>query len=147
MTSDPLEDEAKVQKAFAAYTAHKFPSIAAAARHFHAKYDRVKNRVNGLPAQPGLPAYNLLLTLYEEKGLLIWLHCRDALGTCATVQELKWEYNYILKLRHTGPEKPPLYGSHWANRFLKRHPKFSLHTENPKELERQAAEDLIALSR
>ena len=147
MTSDPLEDEAKVQKAFAAYMAHKFPSIAAAARHFYAKYDRVKNRVNGLPAQPGLPAHNLLLTPHEEKGLLIWLHRRDALGTRATVQELEWECNCILKSRHTGPEEPPLCGSHWANRFLKRHPEFSLCTENPKELERQAAEDPIALSR
>ena len=71
MTSDPLKHEAKVQKAFAAYPAHKFSSIAAAVRHFHAKYDRVKNRVNGLPAQPKLPAHNLLLTLHEEKGLLI----------------------------------------------------------------------------
>ena len=71
MTSNPLEDEAKVQKAFAAYIAHKFPSIAAAVCHFHAKYNRVKNRVNGLPIQPGLPTYNLLLTLYKEKGLLI----------------------------------------------------------------------------
>ncbi|XTI95585.1 hypothetical protein V2W45_1324565 [Cenococcum geophilum] len=68
MTSDPLEDDAKVQKAFAAYTAHEFPS---AARHFHAKYNRVKNRVNGLPTQPGLPAYNLLLTPHKEKALLI----------------------------------------------------------------------------
>ena len=50
MTSDPLEDEARVQKAFAAYTANEFPSIATAARYFCTKYDRVKNRVNGLPA-------------------------------------------------------------------------------------------------
>jgi len=72
MTSDPLEDEVKVQKAFAAYTAYKFPSIAAAAAAlFYAKYNRVKNRVNRLPVQPRLLAYNLLLTLYEEKGLLI----------------------------------------------------------------------------
>jgi hypothetical protein len=71
MTSDSLEDEAKVQKAFATYTAHKFSSIAAAARHFHTKYDRVKNRVNRLPTQPRLPAHNLLLTPHEEKGLLI----------------------------------------------------------------------------
>ena len=71
MTSDSLEDEAKVQKAFAAYTAHKFSSIAAAARHFHAKYNRVKNRANRLPAQPRLLAYNLLLTPHKEKGLLI----------------------------------------------------------------------------
>ena len=49
MTSDPLEDKAKVQKAFAAYTANEFPSIAATVRHFYAKYDRIKNRVNGLP--------------------------------------------------------------------------------------------------
>jgi hypothetical protein len=147
MTSDPLEDEAKVQKAFAAYTANEFPSIAAAARHFCAKYDRVKNRVNGLPAQPGLPAHNLLLTPHEEKGLLIWLHRRDALGTRATVQELEWECNCILRSRHTGLKEPPLYGSYWTNRFLKRHPKFSLRTKNPKKLERQAVEDLIALSR
>jgi len=71
MTSDSLENEAKVQKAFFAYIANKFPSIAAATRHFYTKYNRVKNRVNGLPAQPGLPAYNLLLTPHEEKGLLI----------------------------------------------------------------------------
>jgi hypothetical protein len=81
MTSDPLKDKAKVQKAFATYTAHKFPSIAATARHFYAKYNRIKNRVNGLPVQPGLPAYNLLLTLYKEKGLLIWLYRRNALRT------------------------------------------------------------------
>jgi hypothetical protein len=68
MTSNPLEDEAKVQKAFAAYTANEFPSIAAAARYFCAKYDRVKNRVNGLPAQPGLPAYNLLLTPIRRRA-------------------------------------------------------------------------------
>ena len=147
MTSNSLKDEAKVQKAFAAYTAHKFSSIAAAARYFNAKYNRVKNRVNGLPAQPGLPAYNLLLTLHEENGLLIWLHRRDALGTRATVQELKWECNCILKSRYTGLEELLLYGSYWTNRFLKRHPEFSLYTENPKELERQAAEDPIALSR
>ena len=71
MTSDPLKDEARVQKAFAAYTANEFPSIAATARHFYAKYDRVKNRVNRLPTQPRLPAHNLLLTLHKEKGLLI----------------------------------------------------------------------------
>jgi len=50
-------------------------------------------------------------------------------------------------LRHTGLEEPPLCSSYWTNRFLKRHPKFSLRTKNPKELERQAVEDLIALSR
>ena len=71
MTSDPLEDKAKVQKAFAAYTAHKFSSIATTARHFYAKYDCVKNRVNRLPVQPRLLAYNLLLTPHKEEGLLI----------------------------------------------------------------------------
>ena len=71
MSSDPLEDKAKVQKAFAAYTAHKFPSFAAAVCHFYAKYNCVKNCVNRLPAQPRLPAYNLLFTPHEEKGLLI----------------------------------------------------------------------------
>ena len=71
MTSDPLEDKAKVQKAFAAYTANKFPSIAATMRHFCAKYNCVKNHINGLPAQPKLLVYNLLLTPHKEKGLLI----------------------------------------------------------------------------
>jgi|ERR1700722_11005050 len=147
MTSNSLKDEAKVQKAFAAYIAHKFSSITAAACHFNAKYNHIKNRVNRLPVQPRLPAYNLLLTPHKEKGLLIWLHRHNALRTCATVQELEWECNYILKSRHTSLEEPPLYSSHWTNRFLKRHPKFSLRTKNFKKLERQAAEDLIALSR
>ena len=85
MTSNPLKDEAKVQKAFAAYTANKFPSIAAATRHFCTKYDHIKDRVNRLPVQPRLLAYNLLLTPHEEKGRLIWLYCYDVLRTRATV--------------------------------------------------------------
>ena len=92
--------------------AHKFPSIAAAARYFYTKYDRVKNRVNRLPAQPRLLAYNLLPTPYKEKGLLIWLHRHNVLRTRATVQELKWECNYILKSRYTSLEELPLYSSH-----------------------------------
>jgi len=71
MTSNPLENKAKIQKAFAAYTANKFPFIAAAAHHFYAKYNHVKNHINRLPVQPGLLTYNLLLTPHEEKGLLI----------------------------------------------------------------------------
>ena len=114
-------------------------------RHFYAKYNCVKNRINRLPVQPELPVYNLLLTPYEDKGLLIWLYCHDVLKTRATVQELKWECNCILKLRYTGLKEPPLYSSYWTNRFLKYYPKFSLYTKNPKELKRQAAEDLIVL--
>ena len=71
MTSDPLKNEAKVQKAFTTYTAHKFSSIATTVRHFSAKYNCVKNRVNRLPVQPRLLAHNLLLTPHKEEGLLI----------------------------------------------------------------------------
>jgi len=50
-------------------------------------------------------------------------------------------------LRYTGLKEPPLYSSHWTNRFLKRHPKFSLYTKIFKKLKRQAVKNLIALSR
>jgi hypothetical protein len=46
MTSDLINDEAKVQKAVAAYTAGEFTSMAKAARFFNAKYDYVKNCIN-----------------------------------------------------------------------------------------------------
>jgi hypothetical protein len=49
MTSDSIIKEVKVQKAVAAYTTGEFTSMAKAARFFNAKYDRVKNRVNGRP--------------------------------------------------------------------------------------------------
>ena len=147
MTSDSINEEVKVQKAIVAYTAGEFTSMAKAARFFNAKYDRVKNRINGRPPQAGQSAYNLLLSGPEEEGLIIWLRRRDALGTRATVQELEWECNCILAARHLGPLEPPTCGDYWTNRFLKRHLEFSLCTKNPKELERQAAEDLIALSR
>jgi len=47
MTSIYTEEESLVQQASAAYTANKFTTIAAAARHFGTHYDRVKNCVNG----------------------------------------------------------------------------------------------------
>ena len=47
MTSIYVKKESLVQQAFAAYTANKFTTIAAAACHFGAHYDRVKNCVNG----------------------------------------------------------------------------------------------------
>ena len=62
MTSDSINKEAKVQKAVAAYTTGEFTSMAKVARFFNAKYDRVKNRVNGHPPQAGQPAHNLLLS-------------------------------------------------------------------------------------
>lgn len=65
--------------------------------------------------------------------------------TYITVQELKQECNYILKLYYTSPEKLLLCSSYWINRFLKYYPKFSLYTKNFKELKRQAVENLIAL--
>ena len=68
------------------------------------------------------------------------------LKTRTTIQELKWECNCILISHHTNPGDPPLCGDHWITRFLQQYPKFSLHTKNPKELEKQAAEDPIALA-
>jgi hypothetical protein len=42
-------EEALVQQAVAAFYNHEFPSIQKAAKHSAALYDRVKNRVAGLP--------------------------------------------------------------------------------------------------
>jgi hypothetical protein len=146
MTSIYAEEESLVQQASAAYTANEFTTIAAAARHFGTRYDCVKNRINGCVSYSNRQPTNLLLSTVEEEGFLIWLQHWDVLGTHATIQELEWECNCILASRHTGSGDPPLCGDHWTTRFLQRHPEFSLRTENPKELERQAAEDPIALA-
>ena len=71
MTSNSINEEVKIQKAVAAYTVGEFTSIAKAARFFNAKYDRVKNRINGRPPQTRQPAYNLLLSGPKEEGLVI----------------------------------------------------------------------------
>jgi hypothetical protein len=49
MTSDSINEEVKVQKAIAAYTAGEFTFIAKAARFFNAKYNCIKNYINGRP--------------------------------------------------------------------------------------------------
>jgi hypothetical protein len=46
MTSTYAEEESLVQQASAAYTANEFATIAAAARHFGTRYNRVKNHIN-----------------------------------------------------------------------------------------------------
>lgn len=146
MTSTYAEEESLVQQASTAYTANEFAAIAAATRHFGAHYERVKNRVNGRVSRTNRQQTDLILSTVEEEGLLIWLRRRDVLGTRATIQELEWECNCILASRHVGLGDPPLCDDHWTTRFLRRHPEFSLRTENPKELERRAAEDPITLT-
>jgi len=47
MTSTYAEQESLVQQAFTAYTANEFTITTAAARHFGAHYNRIKNYVNG----------------------------------------------------------------------------------------------------
>ena len=71
MTSTYAEEESLVQQASAAYTANEFATIAAAARHFGAHYDRAKNRVNGRVSRTNRQPTNLLLSTVEEEGLLI----------------------------------------------------------------------------
>ena len=71
MTSMYAKEESLVQQASAAYTANEFATIAAAARHFGAHYDRVKNRVNGRISRTNRQLTNLLLSTVEEEGLLI----------------------------------------------------------------------------
>ena len=73
MTSTYTEEESLVQQASAADTANKFATIAAAARHFGAHYDRVKNRINRRVSRTNRQLTNLLLSTVEEEGLLIWL--------------------------------------------------------------------------
>jgi hypothetical protein len=49
MTSDSINEEAKVQKAIAAYTTGEFTFMAKAVRFFNAKYNCVKNCINKYP--------------------------------------------------------------------------------------------------
>jgi hypothetical protein len=92
------------------------------------------------------PLANMLLTYNKEQGLILWLHHQDALKVRAIRLELQYEVDCILADRHTGPGFLRTYSEHWVRRFLKRHNVFKLHSENPKEIERQAAEDPDALA-
>jgi hypothetical protein len=55
---------------------------------------------------------------------------------------LENECNYLLRRRHLNPTtSPPQCGDHWATRFLKAHPEYTVRLEVPRELDRQAAEN------
>lgn len=55
---------------------------------------------------------------------------------------LAFECNKILARRHSNPAiPPPQCGEHWPYRFIDRYPEFQLRSQNPKEQEREAAED------
>ena len=73
MTSTYAKEESLVQQASAAYTANEFATIATAACHFGAHYNRIKNHVNGRILCTNQQPTNLLLFTIEEEGLLIWL--------------------------------------------------------------------------
>ncbi|RDI84530.1 hypothetical protein Vi05172_g5413 [Venturia inaequalis] len=64
--------ELRVIQAADGFCRGDFPSKAAAARHFNAPYDRVKNRIAGRDSRNNRPGAGKLLTEEEEKGLTIW---------------------------------------------------------------------------
>ena len=74
-----------------------------AAYFFNAKYNCVKNCINRYPLQAKQSAHNLLLFRPKEEGFIIQLQHKDILKTRATIQELKWECNYILTAYYFSP--------------------------------------------
>jgi Tc5 transposase DNA-binding domain len=119
-------------------------NVAAKAREIGVHKDRLYRRLKGVGPRTTRKPINSKLSVVQEASLMRYILCLDDIGQAVRYDWISHVANAILAEDHTDDDLPPSVGSHWARRFLNRHPELHKARQKPLELERALSE--LALS-
>jgi hypothetical protein len=72
-----------------------------------------------------------------EEGLLLYIKKMNNVSFLLQLEAVEADANRILTQNHDNPEADPEeVGEKWSSRFLKRHPKFSIHRQETLDIAR-----------
>lgn len=145
---DSREIDKRVEKAMQAVLRSDGLKIKTAARQYGVPYDRLYQRVKGVPSRFGRTSPNRRLNATQEAGLCKFLDHLGRLDVFSTQKEVEEAANSLLnegqkrRAAPNGETEPPLkVGAQWVRRFLQRHPQYKRSRERIIDAERRAAED------
>ncbi|EED11477.1 conserved hypothetical protein [Talaromyces stipitatus ATCC 10500] len=84
---------------------------------------KLSRRWHGLPSRSTRPPTRRLLSLDQEKALILWIEYLDNIGAPPTNQQIEESANYLLGKDFSGPGEAPRAGKNWVHDFIKRLPK------------------------
>jgi DDE superfamily endonuclease/Tc5 transposase DNA-binding domain len=121
-------------------------NVAAKAREIGVHKDRLYRRLKGVGPRTTRKPINSKLSVVQEASLMRYILCLDDIGQAVRYDWISHVANAILAEDHTDDDLPPSVGSHWARRFLNRHPELHKARQKPLELERKLAHDPEVIS-
>jgi DDE superfamily endonuclease/Tc5 transposase DNA-binding domain len=135
--------EQQLQRAIDAFQRGGFDTKAAAARYFDIPYKRFIARLQGRLPRTARPATYSRLADHEEKAIIQFMDAIDSMGMPGNKYTIQTTANYLLRMR--GDLNP--VSRNWTTRFLARHSTtLRVKKDSPKDVERAAAEDPVAIN-
>ncbi|EED15732.1 hypothetical protein TSTA_051690, partial [Talaromyces stipitatus ATCC 10500] len=103
----------------------KKPNFSKSSREYGVSRKKLSRRWHGLPSpsRSTRPPTRRLLSLDQEKALILWIDYLDNIGAPPTNQQIEESANYLLGKDFRGQGEPPLAGKNWVHDFIKRLPK------------------------
>jgi Tc5 transposase DNA-binding domain len=117
------------------------PNVAVKARELGVPKDRLYRRLKGVGPRTTRKAARPKLSAIQEASLMRYILSLDEIGHSVRYDQISSVANAILAADHTDSGSVPSVGSHWARRFLSRHPELHKAKQKPLELERKLAHD------
>jgi hypothetical protein len=139
--------EARIQLAILELENVESPNIKAWARERNLPYQRLLARYKGRPSLSERIPNGRKLDESQESALCRYIDFLDSIYLPPKRPVIAAAANAILASSHRDATKPPTIGSHWLQRFLRRHPEYisrrqrAMDIERKKCLDRQVAKD------
>jgi hypothetical protein len=132
------EIEERIGEAVAHIQKNPHSNISKIAREFDVPCQRLRYRLKTGKSKITENGQNKKLSPAEELALCHFLDRLDATGFPARIPFIKGFANDLLRRNHTDPTTDPPSVSHmWPQRFLDRHPEYSVRKLKPLAIERQ----------
>ena len=141
---EPYNDiEVRIEAAitFIQSSSDNYPNLTAIARTYEISVSTLQGRLQGRQSRQERPGTNLKLTEDQELAVYQYLDRLDSIGTSAPQQMVAGCPNAILQYGHIGEGAAPVVGSHWASRFLARHPEYHIRKQRSIDINRKNAHD------
>ena len=118
------EVEARISKAIELIPTREKFTIPKLAKEFNVPEQRLRRRLKGVPSKTQQIPVNRKLSEAGEAAVCGYLDQLDKLGLPVRPAMLQNAANVVLSHNHTGDDDPPVVGTLWVHRFLKRHPEY-----------------------
>src|SRR4051794_31698180 len=111
------DQEGRIDLAIQALELGQFESIRAAAESYDIKWERLRDRLNGIPARRDCAPNTRKLTSYEEEAIVQYILDLDSRGFPPRPRDVQEMADLLLAERDASP-----VGKNWATNFINRRP-------------------------